>query len=293
MSAKPPPVFRFAPSPNGHLHLGHALSALANAEAAARMGGRLLLRIEDIDLGRTREAYVDAIIEDLAWLGVRHETEVRRQSRHFDDHAVALERLKAIGAVYPCACTRAEVTAAVEALTARTGAPPRIDPDGRPLYPGTCRPPNRPNLSDGAIAWRLDVEKALAAAGPVPLTFCETNDAGDLVLRTADPARWGDVVLARRDTPTSYHLAVVLDDALQGVTHVIRGRDLEAATDIHVLLQRLLGLPTPIYRFHRLILDDSQRKLAKSRGSTSLRELRASGVTADQVRRMLGFDPAS
>lgn len=290
MTRQPPPVFRFAPSPNGFLHLGHAYSALLNAEAAARTGGRLLLRIEDIDLGRTREHFVEAILEDLSWLGIPYETPVRRQSHHFGDYARALERLRSLGLIYPCQCSRSALASAVARLERELGRPWPRDPDGQPLYPGTCRANSAAVSAAVNTAWRLDVAAALAMTG-APLVFTEQDAAGHMVARVADPARWGDVVLARRDTPTSYHLSVVVDDALQGVTHVIRGRDLEAATDIHVLLQRLLGLPTPIYRFHPLILDEAQRKLSKSRGSPALRDLRGQGATPGDIRRRLGLTP--
>jgi glutamyl-Q tRNA(Asp) synthetase len=300
MTRQPQPVFRFAPSPNGFLHLGHAYSALLNADAAARTGGRLLLRIEDIDLGRSRERFVDAILEDLAWLGFHHETPVRRQSRHFAEYAAALEQLKALGVVYPCRCSRAAIASVTARLEQERATPWPRDPDGQPLYPGTCRNPET-RTTDGEQpawqpawqpVWRLDMAAALETAlGKVasPLGFTAIDSEGRATSRAADPALWGDVVLARRDTPTSYHLSVVVDDALQGVTDVIRGRDLEAATDIHVLLQRLLGLPTPVYRFHPLILDEHERKLSKSRGSPALRDLRSQGLTPADIRRRLGF----
>ena len=268
-------VFRFAPSPNGFLHLGHAFSALLNYELANECGGRFLLRIEDIDLSRARPEFEAAIYEDLAWLELDWERPVRKQSEHFDDYFRALEKLDALGLLYPCACTRADIARAAP----KDG--PR-DPDGAPLYPGTCRnkprPPIREILRTGGVALRLDMAKALQLVPP--LTWREFG-LGDVV---ALPEQWGDVVLARKDTPTSYHLAVVVDDALQGVTDVVRGKDLFHATSVHRLLQRLLGLPAPDYRHHELLLDARGEKLSKSRESKTLRELRAEGVTPREAR---------
>jgi glutamyl-Q tRNA(Asp) synthetase len=285
------PTFRFAPSPNGRLHLGHAYSALLNAHLAARWGGRLLLRIEDIDPGRSRPDLVAAIHDDLAWLGLRFDGPVRRQSEHMAAYRASRQGLAARGLAYPCFCSRSEVGAAAE-KAARGGAVPR-DPDGAPLYPGTCR-----HLSDGAVAgrlargephtWRLAMDRALAAA-PGPHGFTAFDPEGTESAVTADPARWGDTVIARRDVPTSYHLAVVTDDAAQGVSHVVRGADLLAATDLHVLLQALLGIATPRYHHHALLLDATGAKLAKSRGSQSLADLRAQGAEAEALRARLGF----
>lgn len=287
------PVFRFAPSPNGRLHLGHALSALTNERFAMRMGGRLLLRMEDIDRERCTPALEQALRDDLAWLGIDFEPSVRRQSEHFDDYAAALAVLQARDLVYPCFCSRQEVRAAVAAREARSGQPWPVDPDGAPLYPGTCRALDRATAQTRIAAGkphvlRLDMARALAAAGGM-LSYVVADEAGLASPVAAQPARWGDVVLARKDAPTSYHLSVVIDDALQGVTHVVRGRDLEAAADIHVLLQRLLRLPTPRYHFHELLTDESGRKLAKSRQSESLAHLRARGVTAAAIRESLSF----
>jgi glutamyl-Q tRNA(Asp) synthetase len=292
------PVFRFAPSPNGRLHLGHALSALTNERLAKRLGGRLLLRIEDIDLTRCRPAFVQAIREDLDWLGIRFEPEVRRQSEHFDDYARALAALRENGLIYPCLCSRRDVKAAVAAREAQSGRPWPADPDGAPLYPGTClaRDPVEAGeaIASGAPhVLRLDMARALARTGPdtgyAIFTDDERGAAAGGGFVPARPERWGDVVLARKEVPTSYHLSVVVDDALQGVTHVVRGRDLEAATDIHVVLQCLLGLATPAYHFHPLLIDDAGQKLAKSRLSESLADLRARGVTAEAIRAQLGF----
>lgn len=291
--AKSPPVFRFAPSPNGRLHLGHALSALTNAQLAAHLGGRLLLRIEDIDLTRCRPEFAQGIHEDLGWLGLRFAGEVRRQSEHFADYRAGLERLAGLGLIYPCFCSRREVKAAVRARELETGEPWRRDPDGAPLYPGSCRDLSEEERRERMAAGepyllRLDMAQALARLG-AELSYTVFDAEGGERLVAAEPERWGDVVLARRDTPTSYHLSVVIDDALQGVSHVVRGRDLEAATDIHVVLQRLLDLPTPLYHFHPLLADETGQKLAKSRQSRSLAELRAQGASAEALRRQLGF----
>ncbi|AMJ62097.1 tRNA glutamyl-Q(34) synthetase GluQRS [Bosea sp. PAMC 26642] len=287
------PVLRFAPSPNGRLHLGHALSALTNQCFTAKHGGRLLLRIEDIDKERCRPEFEQAIHDNLAWLGIRFDGALRRQSEHFSDYAEAVARLRARGLVYPCFCSRQEVKRAVTAREAQSGQPWPADPDGAPLYPGTCRDldeddARRRVAAGGAHVLRLAMDRALAATGEAPgyVVFDEDGQQRTVI---ADPARWGDVVLARKDVPTSYHLSVVVDDALQGVSHVVRGRDLEAATDIHVVLQRLLGLPTPLYHFHPLLLNEGGDKLAKSRGSESLADLRARGVTAAEIRKRLGF----
>jgi glutamyl-Q tRNA(Asp) synthetase len=288
----PPPVFRFAPSPNGYLHLGHALSALLNADAARASGGRLLLRIEDIDITRCRPEYETAIYEDLAWLGVTWEQPVRRQSEHFDGYRAALDRLDAMGLIYPSFESRAEIAVMVAQKEAALGSWPR-DPDGAPLYPGAARsmPADeraRRIAAGEPYALRLDLEKAIAHVGR-PLAWSESGDRamGEIA---ADPAAWGDVILARKDAPASYHLAVVVDDALQGVTDIVRGLDLFHATSVHRLLQALLGLPEPRYRHHRLILDDDGRKLSKSTAATGLRELRAGGLTPSDIRRMVGLD---
>ncbi|HEV7261343.1 MAG TPA: tRNA glutamyl-Q(34) synthetase GluQRS [Bosea sp. (in: a-proteobacteria)] len=287
------PVLRFAPSPNGRLHLGHALSALTNERFAARLGGRLLLRIEDIDRERCTPALEQALRDDLAWLGIGFEPQVRRQSEHFDDYAVALDQLRRRGLLYPCFCSRQQVRIAVAAQEAASGRVWPTDPDGAPLYPGTCRALG-PAEAQARIAadephvLRLDMQRALAIAGD-DISYVVIDEAGQGRAVQARPARWGDVVLARREVPTSYHLSVVVDDALQGVSHVVRGRDLEAATDIHALLQRLLGLPTPLYHFHELLADETGRKLSKSRQSESLADLRTQGATPAALRRRLGF----
>ncbi len=272
------PVLRFAPSPNGLLHLGHAFSALTNESIARRLGGRLLLRIEDIDIGRSRPEFVEAIRDDLAWLGIRFDGEIRRQSEHFDDYRRAAERLRERGLLFRCGCTRAELSAAA-------GLDPPRDPDGAPLYPGTCR--RHPPPLERPCAERLAMDVAGARASS-PLFWTAFSDNGEEE-RRADPSRWGDAVILRKDVPASYHLAVVVDDALQGVTHVVRGADLEPATDLHRLLQELLGLPTPRYHHHGLITDAAGEKLAKSRMSEPLRAHRERGTSPAEIRRMFGF----
>ncbi len=281
-------AFRFAPSPNGCLHLGHAFSALLNADLARASGGRLLLRIEDIDATRCRPEYELATYEDLAWLGVEWETPVRRQSDHLDAYRAALAKLEALGLIYPAFESRTEI-----ARLAASENWPR-DPDGAPLYPGTgkavsAEERHRRIKAGEPYALRLDMDAALARAGA--LNWRETGEGpgGERGVIAADAAAWGDVVLARRDVPTSYHLSVVVDDALQGVTQVVRGNDLFYATSVHRLLQVLLGLPQPMYRHHRLILDESGKKLSKSTQATGLRELRRKGVTPADIRRLVGL----
>lgn len=288
------PVFRFAPSPNGRLHLGHAYSALLNADLARQLDGRLLLRIEDIDTTRCRPEFEAGIYEDLAWLGLSWETPVLRQSEHFPVYRAAAEDLRRRGLVYPCFCSRAEIARGVAEREASGGIWPR-DPDGAPLYPGTCRALTQAEagarLAAGEPhAWRLAMDRGLeAAAGPHGYRSFDLGGAATPV--PAYPERWGDAVLVRKETPTGYHLSVVVDDARQGVTHVVRGTDLEAATDLHVLLQRLLRLPTPLYHHHGLIRDREGDKLAKSARSEALADLRARGCTAATIRQRLGFGP--
>ena len=274
-------VTRFAPSPTGLLHLGHAYSALF-AESLAGEEARFLLRIEDIDPGRCRPEYEAAIREDLEWLGLRWEPGVRRQSEHMDDYARALETLDGTGLVYPCFCTRAEIRAEIE----RSGAAPH-GPDG-PVYPRICRglphAETRDRIAAGeSHALRLDMAGAAEAAGPLDWHDRERG-------RTeAHPEIFGDVVLARKDTPTSYHLAVTVDDHIQGITLVTRGEDLLPATHVHRLLQSLLGLETPEYLHHSLMTDDEGRRLAKRHDSLSIRSLRERGHTTAEVRAMAGF----
>jgi len=285
------PVFRFAPSPNGELHLGHALSAMLNHEMARDAGGRFLLRIEDIDPARCRPEYEAQIYEDLRWLGLDWEEPVRRQSEHVAEYQTVLEDLKSRGLVYPAFLSRTEIKAHVTEYEKNCGRW-KYDPDGSPHYP-TFERDLDPSEAATRIArgdrhmWRLNVERALALVAK-PLTWLESN-TGTISDTPANPALWGDVVLWRWDAPSSYHLSVVLDDCLQGITHVVRGMDLFHATHIHRLLQELLGLPAPIYHHHSLIKDESGQKLAKSIASTGLRTLRESGATPSDIRRMVGL----
>ncbi|WP_224007965.1 tRNA glutamyl-Q(34) synthetase GluQRS [Aureimonas sp. SA4125] len=288
------PVYRFAPSPNGELHLGHAFSALLNHGLARTEGGRFLLRLEDIDRARCSIAYEQAIEDDLGFLGLSWDGPPRRQSEHFGDYRAALDALVDAGLVYPAFLSRSEIRAFAERHFEETGTPWPSDPDGAPLYPGLDR--HLPDAERHARiaagephAFRLDMAKALSGLGR--LSFIETGAVpdGEAAEIVADPSAWGDVVLARKDVPTSYHLAVVVDDALQGVTHVVRGRDLLAATSVHLVLQALLGLPRPIYHHHNLILGPDGRKLSKSARDTSLGSMRAAGLTAEDIRRMVGL----
>lgn len=289
-----PPVFRFAPSPNGLLHLGHALSAALNHDLATSANGRFLLRIEDIDQTRCHQEFEAAIYEDLAWLGLDWERPVRRQSEHLDAYASALQRLDMLGVIYPSVMTRGEIKAAVAEAEAGGQAWPR-DPDGSPLYPGRERellPAERAALtaSGKAYAWRLDMRKAVERLGSDRLTWAESGHGpeGETGTIIADPAAWGDVILSRSDAPSSYHLSVVVDDALQGITHVVRGRDLYHATSVHRLLQRLLDLPEPLYHHHRLLLGPDGRKLSKSNQDTGIAAFRAAGRTPEEVRALIG-----
>ncbi|NQW09363.1 MAG: tRNA glutamyl-Q(34) synthetase GluQRS [Alphaproteobacteria bacterium] len=280
-------VSRFAPSPTGLLHLGHAFSALQAFEAAREAGGRFLLRIEDIDTGRCREEFVAAIEEDLAWLGLTWETPVRRQSEHMADYRAALDRLDAMGLIYPCFLSRRDLRDALSA--------PHHAPAGGPDDPAVTDTDQRMSPDERAArlargephALRLRMARAIemAAAASGPLTWRDEQRG----LQTCDPMRFGDVVLARKDTPTSYHLAVTVDDAAQGVTMVVRGEDLFEATHVHRLLQALLGLPVPRWRHHRLLVDDQGRRFAKRDRGLTLRALREAGHTPDAVRTMIGL----
>jgi glutamyl-Q tRNA(Asp) synthetase len=285
----PPPVFRFAPSPNGYLHLGHACSALLNFEMARASGGKFLLRIEDIDTTRCRPQFEAAIYEDLAWLGLSWETPVRRQSEHLARYRDAVERLQAEGLIYPSFESRTEIARLVAQKEA--GAPWPRDPDGAPLYPGVAKqlaPEERGRLLSSGTPYALRLDMAAARAQAKHLGWTEHGEGpdGECGAVTARPEAWGDVILARKETPTSYHLSVVIDDALQGVTDVVRGRDLFWSTSVHRLLQSLLGLPQPLYRHHPLMTDASGQKLSKSTGAMALRELRAAGATPADIRRM-------
>jgi len=288
-----PPVFRFAPSPNGYLHLGHAYSALLNFDLARKSGGRFLLRIEDIDATRCRPEFEAAIYEDLAWLGIEWETPARRQSEHLDAYRDALERLTKDGLIYPSFESRAEIAQIVKAKD-DAGVWPR-DPDGAPLYPGQAKhlsdAKRQQKMESGApYALRLDMAAALAKAGKLSWTELGSGPAGEGGEIAARPEQWGDVILGRKETPTSYHLSVAVDDALQGITDVVRGRDLFWATSVHRLLQELLGLPKPCYRHHALVLDDAGNKLSKSTLATGLRELRAQGAAPESIRQLVALD---
>ena len=285
------PVFRFAPSPNGELHLGHALSALIGYERARTCGGRFLLRMEDIDTGRSRPQFVAGIFANLAWLGIVWEEPVVFQSQRLSAYRAAAGQLERMGLLYPCFATRAEIDAAV--------ADGARDPDGAPLYPGLYKGRDasevaRRRAAGEAFALRMDMGAAIAAATAklqgAPLFFTELAEDGTSQTIEARPERWGDAVIVRKDAPASYHLAVVVDDAWQGVTHVTRGRDLYPTTDLHRLLQVLLDRPAPIYHHHRLITDDQGRKLAKSARDTSLKSLRESGCSPADIRRMVGLE---
>lgn len=258
-------VTRFAPSPTGRLHLGHAYSAMLAHDFARKRNGAFLLRIEDIDPGRCREEFVTGIIEDLSWLGLWWDGTIIRQSERLPRYAEALDRLRAMGLLYPCFCTRRDIAASASA------------PHGaeRAIYPGTCRHLNAEQraarMAEAAHCWRIDMVAAVARIGPLGW---RDDRAGEVV---ADPLAHGDVVLARKDAPVAYHLAVTIDDAAQSVTDVVRGEDLFAATDVHRLLQALLGLPTPAYHHHRLLSDDMGRRLAKRDSAPTLAALRAQG----------------
>lgn len=278
-------ITRFAPSPTGHLHLGHAASALFAQEQAKAVGGTFLLRIEDIDPVRCKEEFTAAIFEDLAWLGLSWPQPVRRQSQHMADYAAALDKLREEGLVYPCFCTRKEVAA--EAAAA--GHAPHLPPDGGegPVYAGTCRFLSENQRQELAAqrdcVWRLDMDKALRRTG---LLKWYDQNVGEVIAR---PKYFGDVVLARKDVATSYHLSVVVDDALQGVTLVTRGKDLFRVTDIHCVLQALLGLPTPDYHHHPLVVDVDGKRLAKRDRAVTIRALREAGHDPLEVAERAGF----
>jgi glutamyl-Q tRNA(Asp) synthetase len=289
---------RFAPSPNGELHVGHAYSAVFSERWARARGGRFLLRIEDIDFTRAREAFVEGILRDLKWLGLSWEEPVRRQSRHMEEYRDRLSQLREMGLVYPCFCSRREIHEEVK----RRGASWPRDPEGRPLYPGTCRDMDagerRERLERGEPhAWRLDMAAAAALAERIAgggLSWREegAGPAGETGEVRCDPRVWGDVIVGRKDIGVSYHLAVVHDDALQEVTHVTRGQDLFHATAVHRLLQVLFGLPAPVYVHHRLITDADGRKLSKRFRDRSLRSLREEGVSPAALLEALGLPPA-
>lgn len=280
-------VTRFAPSPTGFLHLGHAHSALAGWRRARAAGGRFLLRIEDIDPIRCRPEFTPAILDDLAWLGLDWDGPVRVQSAHLAEYRAVLEALAARGLLYPCFCTRTDIAREIAASAAAPHLAP-LGPDG-PLYPGTCRRLSRDErearvAAGEPYALRLDIAAARAVV-PVGLDFDEQGEGR----MACDPARFGDVVLARKDIPASYHLCVTHDDALQGVTLVTRGVDLKPATELHRLLQALMGWPAPAYAHHRLLTDAAGRRLAKRDRAETLRELRTRGTSPAEARALAGW----
>jgi len=289
-----PPIFRFAPSPTGLLHLGHAFSALHAFDAAKAAGGRFLLRIEDIDHTRCRPEYVTQILEDLSWLGLTWEEPVRSQSEHMNDYARALEKLEALGITYRCVASRSEIKSYVEQRGGLGEA--ERDPDGALIYPGIYRDRNaeetaRMTSSGKPACVRLNMTEAIELAGE-NLTFEEKGsgpqgERGKVLCR---PQNWGDIVIARKETPTSYHLSVVVDDALQGISEVTRGQDVFHATSIHRLLQVLLELPQPDYNHHRLIKDNTGRRLSKSAADKSLKAWRSQGFSVEELLAVIEND---
>lgn len=310
MTASAPPIFRFAPSPNGHLHLGHARSALLVWSMARAAGGRFLIRLEDIDPVRCTPAYEAAVLDDLARLGLTSDDPVRRQSDHFDLYGQALDRLKDMGLVYPSFLSRGDIKAYAARHQAQTGRPWPRDPDGAPLAPGDERDLDRDIAMARIIAgeqavWRLDMARAIERVGqldwqesgalpddPAAYAIDRAAMTGRRVYRTvrADPAAWGDVILTRADSPTSYHLSVVVDDAVQGVSDVVRGADLFQATSVHRVLQALLDLRAPRYHHHGLVRDATGRKLAKSDGDAGLAGLLDRGLDRQAILRLVGLD---
>ena len=283
---------RFAPSPTGPLHLGHAYSALLNHDMARAGGGSFLLRIDDLDQSRSRPEWEARLKDDLHWLGLDWPEPCRRESEHLAEYDAALDRLWAMGLLYPCSCSRRDIR---EALSAPQEGAPLTGPDGL-VYPGTCRPatpPEGPRPRDTTL--RLDMARACARLAGAPIAFLETGTAPGVVTGTvlSEPAEMtqgiGDVVLARKDMGAAYHLAVVVDDAAQAITHVIRGADLFEATRIHVLLQTLLGLSTPIYHHHELIRDDHGKRLAKRDDARAIALYRSEGLTPTALRTMVGL----
>jgi glutamyl-Q tRNA(Asp) synthetase len=273
---------RFAPSPTGYLHLGHAFSALTAFDAARAANGRFLLRIEDIDRGRARDGFEAAMYEDLAWLGIAWETPVRRQSAQMQDYAAALQKLIDANLVYRCFRTRREIADAIASAPHGESAE---------MFRGEALPPAEERerlVHNEPFAWRLSLKKARAALGPAYFALTFEDETGRV---RADPEQHGDIVLARKDFPTSYHLASVWDDALAGVTHIIRGEDLRSAAHLHVLLQKLLDLPTPTYQHHRLILGEDGKRLAKRDQAATLRAMREAGKTPNDIRAMLNLNP--
>ncbi|SEP61065.1 tRNA glutamyl-Q(34) synthetase GluQRS [Thalassovita taeanensis] len=285
-------VTRFAPSPTGPLHLGHAYAAILAHDMAHAQGGTFLLRIEDIDQSRARPEWETQIEADLHWLGLNWSDPIMRQSDRLPIYRRALQRLWTQGLLYPCICNRRDILEAASAP--QEGAPPAVGPDGV-VYPGTCRHLPEAGLPLPQAALRLNMRRALDLLGAPQLTFVETGsgplgETGTITVSPDDLCNGvGDIVLARRDMGTSYHLSVVLDDAAQGVTHVTRGRDLFEATQIHILLQRLLALPTPLYHHHRLIRDEHGKRLAKRDDASAIAKYRSEGATSQDIRQMIGL----
>lgn len=285
---------RFAPSPNGYLHLGHALSALECQRWADALGGRMLLRIEDTDMSRARPHYVEAIFDDLAWLGLSWEEPVRVQSEHLETYEKALRQLYDQGLAYPAPASRTQIARALDGLKTE-GIAWHSDPDGSPHYPfGDRDQGERPDMMPDNVPIRLDMAAALKKLGisKVSEKRLDTPTSAPVTTMT-DPSVWGDILLRGRDRPATYHLAVVVDDADQSVTHVVRGLDLEPSTSVQRLLQELLGLPAPIYHHHRLVLGQDGRKLSKSEGAKSLRSLRRTGIARDALIARLMATPPS
>lgn len=288
------PVFRFAPSPNGRLHLGHAFSALLNQQMANELDGKLLLRIEDTDLTRCTPVLEQRMLEDLEWLGINWDEEPTRQSDNIATYESIIETLQDEGLVYPAFMSRSQIKATI-AREEENGIIWPTDPDGSPLYPNYDRKllvdERESRIENGdAYALRLDMEKALQFINSDLHWFenCEGPNS-EIGVINADPAAWGDIILSRKDAPASYHLACVTDDAMQGITHVVRGRDLFWSTSVHLLLQQLLGFPTPQYHHHDLILDENNNKLSKSNNDTSIAQLRETGATVMDIKKMIGI----
>ncbi len=279
------PIFRFAPSPNGFLHLGHAYSALLNFHYAKKINADFLLRIEDIDLARSKKVFIDAIYQDLTWLGLSWQKPILMQSSNFNSYKKAANHLIEMDLLYPCFCTRKEI--AKNAI--------KKDPDGAPLYNEHCK-----ILSKGDVVkkisdslphqWRLNMDEAIKQTGNLTYLSAQPNPTSKLIEHQIRPQDWGDVVILRKDYPTSYHLSVVIDDAAQNISHIVRGKDLQHSTDVHRILQKLLGLNSPIYTHHDLILDDDNLKLAKSKNSMAIRDLREQGLSAKEIKEKFGFN---
>lgn len=289
MIAAKPVRLRFAPSPNGYLHLGHAYSALVNANIARQFGGQLILRMENIDVTRCKTIFEQAIVEDLSWLGLTFDEPIRRQSEHFGAYQTALDELVKLGLVYPSFLSRGEVREKIKAANSGGQKWPH-DPDGTPLYPTDER--SLPSLKVRRLmdenvpySWRLNMDLALKHYGEN--LYWQEFDGNITHKVKAHPELWGDVILARKDIPTSYHLAVVVDDAVQNITHIVRGKDLFQATSVHCLLQKIFGFNTPLYYHHPLVLNEDGQKLSKTNNDTSLHYLREQGLTADDIIRSL------